>query len=264
MQVNPSMSPPQSMTIVSRPFPRTSKDWMSTPTGRLPSARDHRLAARSSPQERGRVESGIQSSSMDTSAESAGFPVPPTEDEALAELIARMAKGDETALEALYEITLGKVYGLALRITGQAAAAEDVVAEVYYQAWRQAERFDRQRGHPLSWLLTLCRSRALDSLRRRDEASSHPEPETLTDPVPAERSDPVDLLLAVERQSALHLALDTLNPLQRQLLALAFYRDLSHQEIARHTGLPLGSVKTYIRKAMLSLQAVLSTEGVTP
>lgn len=183
-------------------------------------------------------------------------------DAALAALIRRMSAGDEAALGELYDATLGKVYGLALRITGRADAAEDVAAEVYHQAWRQAERYDPERGRPLTWLLTLTHSRALDSLRRRDEADSHPEPDTLAEPEAAPHSDPLDLLLGLERDSALHAALARLTPIQRQLLALAFYRDMSHQEIADHARLPLGTVKTHIRKGLAALQSALQPGGL--
>lgn len=184
-------------------------------------------------------------------------------DALLAGLILRMAAGEEAALGELYDATLGKVYGLALRITGRTDAAEDVAAEVYHQAWRQADRYDPERGRPLTWLMTMAHSRALDSLRRRDEADSHPEPETLAEPEAAPRADPLDLLLCVERDAALQDALARLDPVQRQLLALSFYRDLSHQEIADHTRLPLGTVKSHIRKGLLALQSALS-KGAAP
>jgi RNA polymerase sigma-70 factor (ECF subfamily) len=176
----------------------------------------------------------------------------------LAALIARMAAGDEAALGEFYDATLGKVYGLALRIAGRADAAEDVAAEAYQQVWRQAGRYDSARGRPLTWLLTMVHTRALDSLRRRDQAESHPEPEILAEPEVDPRTDPLDLLLGVERDSALHAALQRASPIQRQLLALAFYRDLSHREVADHTGMPLGTVKTHIRKGLSALQAALS------
>lgn len=182
-------------------------------------------------------------------------------DTCLLDLIRRMATGDEDALGAFYDATLGKVFGLALRITGRPDAAEDVAAEVYHQAWRQADRYDPARGRALTWLLTLTHSRALDSLRRRDEADSHPEPETLAGAEAAPGPDPLDLLLGVERDGALHAALARLAPIQRQLLALAFYRDLSHQEIADQARLPLGTVKTHIRKGLAALQSALQPGG---
>ncbi len=121
---------------------------------------------------------------------------------------------------------------------------------MYLQAWQQAARYDCRRGKPLTWLLAICRSRALDCLRRVDEAISHPEPEILVDEPYDERADPEALLLAVERNSRLYAILNQLSPVQRQLLALAFFRGLTHQEIADHTHLPLGSVKTHVRKAL--------------
>ena len=179
-------------------------------------------------------------------------------DAELTTLIQRMSTGDEQALSAFYDATLGKVYGLALRITGRADAAEDVAAEAYHQVWRQAARYDVVRGRPLTWLLTMTRSRALDSLRRRDEADCHPEPEALIEPEASPHSDPLDLLLSIERNGALHGALARLDPVQRQLLALAFYRGLTHQEIADPALVPLGTVTTHIRKALLVLQSALA------
>ena len=170
-----------------------------------------------------------------------------------------IARQDETALGALYDATLSKVYAVALRITGKPELAEEVVADVYLQVWREAANYDAQRGKAMTWLLTLCRSRALDTLRRRDKAESHPEPETLYLEPPC-ADDPQDLLLDFERGSAVRAALEILSPVQQRMVELAFFKDLSHQEIAEHTGLPLGSVKTHIRKALLILQQSLGLQ----
>ena len=160
---------------------------------------------------------------------------------------------DEAALSAFYDATINRVYGLALRITRQPESAAEVVSDVYFQVWREARRYDARRGNVAAWLMTICRSRALDLLRRADEAETHPEPESLR-PETAERDTVHDLLGAVQERSALHGALARLTPLQRQLIALAFFRGMSHQEIAAHARLPLGSVKTYIRKALAVLR----------
>jgi RNA polymerase sigma-70 factor (ECF subfamily) len=172
--------------------------------------------------------------------------------------IAGMVRRDEAALRTFYDATIARVYGLALRITRSPASAEDVVAEVFHQAWRDAARFDATRGAVLTWLLTLCRSRAIDHLRRRDEAELHEDPESLATGDPDRANDPQNLLLAVERDGALHRALEGLTPLQRQLVALAFFRGLSHQEIADHAGMPLGTVKTHIRKGLEALRSALA------
>ena len=171
---------------------------------------------------------------------------------------AAMARREESGLSDLYDATVSRVFGLALRITRNRDAAEDVVAEVFHQAWRNALRYDPQRGAALTWLLTICRSRAIDSLRRREQAESHPDPESLAgvsdgDP----ENDPQAVLAAMQRGSALHSALGTLAPIQRQLIGLAFFRGFSHQEAALHLDMPLGTVKTHVRKGLERLRAAL-------
>jgi RNA polymerase sigma factor (sigma-70 family) len=172
-------------------------------------------------------------------------------------LIGRMANQDESSLEAFYELTLSKVYGLALKITRRHDLAEDVVGDTYWQVWHQAVRFDIDRGLPMAWLMLICRSRALDALRKLDEADSHPEPGELI--VASEFSCPtLDQMLTLERDSALHAAMAKLSATQRQLIALAFFKGYTHQEIAEQTNLPLGSVKSHIKRAQASLKDALS------
>ena len=173
------------------------------------------------------------------------------------ELLIAIAKGDEKALARFYDATVGRVYGLALRIVRHREAAEEVVEDVYMQVWQQASRYDVTRGKPLTWLLTICRSRALDYLRRDDEAIAHPEPETLIAEPYVENSDPQDILLTLEQNSRLYGVLQNLMPVQRQLLALAFFRGMTHQEIADHTKLPLGTVKSHVRKALDNMREQL-------
>lgn len=165
-----------------------------------------------------------------------------------------ISRGDEAALKRLYEATESRVFGLALRITCRAAAAEEVTEDVYIQLWRQADRYDPVRGKVLTWLLTICRSRALDYLRTCEKADLHPEPETLAPDRFVVENDPQDLLLAVERNHAVYAALSELTPLQRQLLTLAFFKGYTHEEIAAHCQLPLGSVKSHIRRALQMLK----------
>lgn len=174
--------------------------------------------------------------------------------------LAGIVRRDESALAAFYDATIGRVYGLALRITRKPEAAEEVVADVYLQVWRNAAAYDAARGRALTWLLTICHSRALDLLRRRDEAEPHPEPETLRPDLQEGDNDPLDLLQAIERDSAVYAALETLNPIQRQLIALAFFKGLSHQEAAAQSGLPLGTVKTHIRRALEQLRQALASD----
>jgi len=180
--------------------------------------------------------------------------------------LAAMAGGDESALGAFYDATLGRVYGLALRITQSVEAAEEVLNDVYMQAWREAGRYEATRGRVLTWLLTICRSRAVDYLRKRNvlthgvkavESGKQTQMGEPLDMTQAEACDPLDLIHAVEQNSALQIALGRLAPQQRQLIALAFFRDMSHQEIAASTGLALGTVKSHIRRGIALLRETL-------
>lgn len=179
-------------------------------------------------------------------------------------LVARVADHDPAALEALYDSSAARLYGLARRITGETGAAEEVVADAYWQVWQQARRYDAARGRVLAWLLTICRSRALDWRRRQDQAETHPEPERLRPDLYEGDNDPLDLLHAMQRASRVHNALTRLDETPRRLLTLAFFQGLTHQEIAAHTGLPLGTVKTILRKTMLALKDDLILASVSP
>ena len=180
-------------------------------------------------------------------------------DRRLGDALAGVARGETRALEQLYRETVGRVYGIAIRIVRAHEAAEEVAEDVYVQVWRTASRFDPARGSPIAWLLTIARSRALDYLRRDEPAFPHPDPQSLAGPDEAGGGgNPQDLLLACEAQGEVARALARLDPRARQLLALAFFRGLSHQEIALHAGLPLGTVKTHIRRALATLRETLA------
>lgn len=168
--------------------------------------------------------------------------------------IALVVARDENALASLYEAMAGRIYGLALRITRNEQTAEEVVEDTFWQIWRQAPRFDPARGNATAWMLTMTRSRAIDALRRTDQATSDAEAGEST----ADLADgPEALLASSQAGKQLDAALARLEPLPRQLVALAFFRGLSHEEIATHTGLPLGTVKSHIRRALVRLRDTL-------
>lgn len=175
----------------------------------------------------------------------------------LAQLVARMAQGDEAALAHLYDLTLSRVHALALRIAGRRDLAEEICVETYWQAWREAVRFDAARGQVMAWLMMMARTRALDALRRLDPAASCPDPESHIEGQAAPDASPLDCLMAAEQAGALGRALSTLTPVQRQMVGLAFYKDLSHQEISDQTGLPLGTVKSHLKRAQDALRVTL-------
>ena len=179
----------------------------------------------------------------------------PVADAELVKWIAQVCERDEKALAALYDVLVSKVYGLVLRIVGQRQLAEEVTEDVFWQIWRQAPRFDVERGSPRAWVMTMARSRALDALRRLKSVSTF-ESELVGEEESMEQN-PIDLLVAVEQNTHLHQALGKIEALPRQLVSLAFFKGLSHEEIASHTGLPLGTVKSHIRRALLRLRELL-------
>lgn len=219
-------------------------------------ARKHcNLSARQGPNatmlEQAHHESGVAVSTHSLATQD----VPASSDATLRGCIDRMVRQDQAALAELYDATVGRIHGLALRILKDPAAAEEVVSDVYLQAWRDAGRYDPCRGPVQGWLLVICRSRALDAVRRRDPAILHPDPHELANHAPAQ-SDLQDLLHATRSNTRVHEALAALQPLQRQILSLAFFRDYTYAEVAVHFGMPLGSVKTLIRGALREMRAM--------
>ena len=173
------------------------------------------------------------------------------------ECLAGIAEQQQSALAHFYDLTVSRVYAVALRIVRRIDLAEEVVSDVYLQVWRDAHRYNTERGRVLGWLLIIARSRALDLLRRQDEAFSHPEPYDLVAEPESNQHGPEDLLVAAQSGGAVHAALRQLSSLQRQLLSQAFFRGLSHQEIAEQSRMPLGTVKTHIRRALRELRNLL-------
>jgi len=185
-------------------------------------------------------------------------------DTELAALVIRMAAQDQRALERLYESTVRRVYTVAVRVVRSPQLAEEVVEDAFWQAWREAGRYDASRGRVLTWLLTIARTRALDALRRLDPAESRDDIETLRAGEANEQADPGDLLEAMQRGSAVRAALETLKPQARQLVSLAYFRGLTQSEIAEAAGLPLGTVKATLFRAYEQLRACLTAAGLEP
>ncbi len=185
-------------------------------------------------------------------------------DARLAMWLHAVAAGDQAAFAAFYDATSARAWALILRITRSPELAEEVMSEAYLQVWQQAQRFDLERGAALAWLFTICRSRALDQLRRRDPAELHEDPTSLCEEDVFDDGGSVDLLHALDSASAIRAAVAQLGEAERQLLTLAFFRGLSHQEIAGRTGMPLGTVKTLLRKSIQMLKSRLARFAPAP
>jgi RNA polymerase sigma factor (sigma-70 family) len=181
----------------------------------------------------------------------AGRQMPSCDD--LAELIDLMREGSERALETLYDATVGKLYALASAMLRNAEDAEEIVCATYAYAWANVSRYDATRANVLGWLLMLCRSRALDRLRQRRAGVKTINLDEMTE-VDADDAQPNDLLALLQQSSRVHAALSKLTPLRRKLVSLAFLQGLSHQEIAEAMGMPLGTVKSHVRRALTQLR----------
>lgn len=166
-------------------------------------------------------------------------------------LVARVRARDEGAMGALYDRYSSLVYAVALRVLGDTGAAEDVLQEIFLQLWKKPAAFDSARGSMGAWLSVIARNRAIDALRKR-------KPET----------DVEDVVLSVETNFAenadrgralvkIREALSTMAAAQRTALEMAFFEGLTHSEIAQKTGEPLGTIKTRIRAALLSLRSAV-------
>lgn len=192
----------------------------------------------------------------------AAKPVSPAEAEALESLIARVMRQDEQALSTLYDRLGGPVYSLALQITRNVASAEEVLQDVFWQVWRQAPRFDATRGSVPAWVLTIARSRALDAARSqmRTPQAHVTAVEEVEECLPSPDAGPQDLLYAAQQGSGLKAAMEALDPLRRQLVSLSFFQGLTHQEIAEHTNLPLGTVKSHLRRSLATLRDALGQD----
>ena len=176
-------------------------------------------------------------------------------------LIAGMAQGDEGAASALYDRHGAVMYGLALRMVGESADAEDVVLDAFAQSWRDASRYDSARGSVAGWLTTITRTRALDLIRARGRRLKVTDAATATLDEPAAMGSgfaaPDVEVLETERAVAIKSALDQLPVPQRQAIELAFFEGLTHHEVADRLREPLGTVKTRIRLGMQKLRDAL-------
>lgn len=184
----------------------------------------------------------------------------------LATWMGEIAEGDERALGQLRERCVSRVFAAALRIVRRHEFAEEVTADCFWQVWREARRFDASRGSVMAWILTIARSRAIDALRRHEVSSRHETPldDEMLDQSCNDAPCLATALDARRRETRVRGLLGALDPMHVQLLHLAFRGGLSHQEIADHSGLPLGTVKSRLRRSMASLRAMCDASGLAP
>ena len=181
---------------------------------------------------------------------------PPNED--WAEWVREAANGDQSALTRLYDSTNRMVYGLILRIVSNTHTAEEVLLDVYLQIWRKAETYSASKGTVLAWLFTIARSRAIDALRSRASRESGQQDPLDAVSAAVDRSPTPEENSAIsQRRQFVQQCLAELPVDQRQAIELAFFRGLSHSEIAEALKQPLGTIKTRVRLGMARLRESL-------
>lgn len=189
----------------------------------------------------------------------------PEKSRELAQLLARAGLGDRQAFARLYDRTSGHLLAVVLRIQRDRATAEDLLQEVYVSVWKAASGFDAARSQPLTWLTHIARNRAIDSLRRaqaqpRTESTTRADDDDRPDAAEALADDapgPLDLLGLASQKRQLSACMERLTPPQRQSVALAFFDGLSHAEVAAQLREPLGTVKSWVRRALSTLKGCL-------
>ena len=166
----------------------------------------------------------------------------------------------EAALRELYDLTSSKLYGVALRVVSKRDWAEDVVQEAYLNIWRIAGDYRVSLSPPMAWMGVIVRSRALDFLRRR--ATQHADAalelnDAISETVAGDSPNPMDAAQVSQQAWALHECMRKLEARQREVVSLAYMRDLSHSELAEQLKLPLGTVKTWIRRGLEQLRGCM-------
>ena len=174
--------------------------------------------------------------------------------EALNAILSAVAKQDRTAFEALYRKTSAHIFSVILRVVSDRAEAEDLLQDVYINVWRRAAAFDATRGSAMTWLIALARNRAIDRLREHRE-STLDDADALAihsdDPTPSRLAEASEARLRLER------CLQLLQPQHRNAVREAFFSGLAYSELAQRLDVPLGTLKSWIRRSLMQLKGCL-------
>ena len=175
--------------------------------------------------------------------------------------LADVARKDPAAFRSLYDATSSKLFGFALRILIKRESAEEVLQESFVSIWNNAASYQASLAAPMTWMTTIVRNKAFDLLRRVDhtvEIDADTFDKEVMDALESADPSPIAALQLTQDASALAGCLARLEGLHRQAIAMAFYHDMSHSEVAEHMKLPIGTVKTWIRRGLERLRTCLT------
>lgn len=178
--------------------------------------------------------------------------------DSLVDCLVRSGSGDRKAFARLYDLTAPRLYGLSLKICREASVAEDVLQEAFVRIWRHAHRFEPDRGQPMAWLCTIVRFLAIDTVRRRRPESPLGAQEEI-DELQDEAPDPLANTILSEESRVVRGCLEALAEAQRLCIRLAYFNGYTHQQVRARLGVPLGTVKSHIRRGLLQLKRCLES-----
>ncbi|MFL9841906.1 sigma-70 family RNA polymerase sigma factor [Sphingomonas sp. ST-64] len=188
-------------------------------------------------------------------------PNPPLADLARARLsgaLIAVGRGDRAALAEVYALTSAKLFGICLRICRDRDDAEDVLQAVYVKVWQRAGRFDPARASPITWLATIARNSAIDRLRATPVRNAAPI--EAAQQVPDERPLADSVIEEAEQQHRVHLCMSELEARARAAISAAFFGGATYAQLAEREAVPLGTMKTWIRRGLLQLRACLGRD----
>src|SRR6476660_4799812 len=174
----------------------------------------------------------------------------------IAAALGRIPAGDRAALQTVYRLTSAKLFGVCLRILGERGEAEDVLQEVYVTVWRKAADFDVGRASPMTWLIAIARNRSIDRLRASRQIRNMNPIDAAVDIADATVGAD-DAMESMQEHARLHGCLDGLAPHERAALRGAFFDGSTYEDLATRMKVPLGTMKSWIRRAMIKLKACL-------
>lgn len=173
----------------------------------------------------------------------------------LIRLIQDTAGGDRAAFKRLYELTAPKLFGFSQRLLNRTDWAEDLLQETYIKIWHHASEYHAERGSVLTWMISILRYGAIDRIRAHKPAT--PLTEEITDTLQEAGPGPFNLALQSETANALESCMERLSEIQQRCITLAFFEGLTHQELSRRLQHPLGTIKAWIRRGLISLRECL-------
>lgn len=179
------------------------------------------------------------------------------ENTVLCQLLARIALRNQPAFAELYRLTSPRLYGIAMRLLRRTDWAEEVLQECFVSVWHRAADYRADSSAPMTWLITIVRNRCIDWLRRPDLEIPDVD-NSYTEGMADSRLSPLEQLLQSDEAGAIARCMEALEGKQKQLISMAFFHDLTHSALAEKLQMPLGTVKSWIRRGLVQLKGCLS------